>query len=284
MSSGCPLSGLPARAVSGAAPEAPLRFSFLSLVTRPDQYAAMVSSFVTRGFTPDVAEFLYVDNRDGNQFDAYSGLNRLLQEARGSYLICLHQDVLALQDDRHVLEARLAELEAAAPRWAIAANAGRRDGRYVIRISDRWRLNQARGPFPAEVDVVDENFILLRRDRLVAPSCDLTGFHLYGLDLVQQAQARGLTAHVIDFHVEHQGEAVVDQRYFDCLDDYEAKAARQMRTRKVPTLAEDVWLDGTRLRLSHHLLRLRRRINYLRRQARYARRPRANATLSAKES
>jgi len=255
------LTLLPATSVPVEDTTAPLRFSFVSLVTNPEQYTAMVESFIAKGFTTDICEYLYGDNRGGNAFDGFSGLNRLIRAARGTYVICLHQDVVASDDGIDVLEERLADLHRCDPNWGVAANAGRVGKRYHLRISDKHGMQRKRGDLPSQVDVVDENFFILRRDRLVFLSYDLKGFHLYGLDIVLKAQALGLTAYAIDFLVTHMGAATVDERYLACQDQFEAKMEKLMPNRVVQTLAEPIELRGHRYRFFYRSLR-----RYLRRQ------------------
>lgn len=258
------LEGLPAKAVSSTAPTAEIPFSFVTLVTDATQYSEMVRSFVGKGFSSDRAEFLYADNRVTNWADGYRGLNRLLQDARGEYIICAHQDVVASDDGFEALQQRLSELTAHDPDWAVAANAGRRGDRYFIRIHDKHGQNRNCGPFPAQVDVVDENFIIIRRDSLIGFSNDLSGYHLYGLDIVLHAQMRGLTAYVIDFLAEHKGAARVGRSYLECQTAFERKIRKQWSGRIVPTLVEDIHLSGSSLRFAHKVLnRWVRRIKIL---------------------
>jgi hypothetical protein len=238
------LAGLPVRAVTPgeAARSAPL-FSVCSLVTDAAQYRRMVESFLVHGFGPDRAEYLYADNRAGNAADGYAGLGQLIAAARGTYVICCHQDVEAVDDGADKLVALLAELDARDPSWALAANAGAAEGRSPRRISDNiGGPDQSVGPFPAAVDAVDENFIVLRRAALLAPSRDLTGYHLYGLDLCLQARLRGWSAYVIDFHLRHHGRGIVDATYFDCAEALEARYSGALARRRIPTLFRPVYL------------------------------------------
>jgi hypothetical protein len=108
---------------AGQAPAGPL-FSICTLVTRHAEYAAMLESFAARGFTPDKAEFLYLDNSKGHQWDAFQGIRRFLSLARGTYVILCHQDIRLLADDIETLYDRLAALDALDADWALAGNAG----------------------------------------------------------------------------------------------------------------------------------------------------------------
>jgi hypothetical protein len=191
-----------------------LPFSVCTLVTDPAQHAAMRASFEAHGFTPDVAEFLHLDNSEGNRWDAYAGLAKLLEDARGAHVILCHQDVRLIGDGAAALASRLAALDARDPDWAIAGNAGAtEEGALVIRISDPHGADTRRGTFPARVESLDENFLVVRRDAGLRPSPELKGFHLYGTDLCLQARRRGRTAWVIDFHLRHLSAGRVDRGF-----------------------------------------------------------------------
>jgi hypothetical protein len=178
-------------------------FSICTLVTNPMQYEQMVASFHAAGFGED-CEFLSIDNSVRNKFDGYSGLNFFLSHSSGSYTIICHQDVLLAFDDRRILEARLSELTALDPYWAVCGNAGLTErGSHAIRITDPHAADTRRGPFPSRVVGLDENFILTRNCWNLAVSPRLTGFHLYATELCTVARLLGLNAYVIDFHLRH---------------------------------------------------------------------------------
>ncbi len=192
------------------AQEEPL-FSVCTLVSDPAQHAAMRASFMGGGFSADLAEFLHLDNSAGNGWCAYVGLRRLLDAARGRYVVLCHQDVRLLSDGAAELASRLADLTDAAPDWGVAGNAGvRPDGSLALRITDPHGAGQSRGPFPAQVLSLDENFIVVRREAGLRPSEMLSGFHLYGTDLCLQARMAGHSAWVIDFHLRHLSPGHVD--------------------------------------------------------------------------
>ena len=198
-------------------------FSICTLVTRHAEYAAMLESFEARGFTPDRAEFLYLDNSEGHQWDAFQGIRRFLSLARGAYVILCHQDVRLHSDDAEALHTSLSALNALDADWALAGNAGAMaDGSLVIRISDPHGEDQRRGNLPARVVSLDENFIVIRRDALVSISAGLSGFHLYGTDMCLQARCAGRSAWVIDFHLRHLSAGKVDASFHQAQQRLEA--------------------------------------------------------------
>lgn len=229
--------------------EGPL-FSICTLVTRSDQYHTLVSSFEAKGFTSPKVEYLYIDNRDGNSHDGFSGLGALIHQARGRYVILCHQDVRLLEAGLDDLVRALEDLDARDQNWALAGNAGcTQDGRAVICISDRFVQNNIKGPFPQAVVSLDENFIVLKRSRTLAPSVDLKGFHLYGTDLCLQAALRGNSAYVIDFHLHHDcGVLKIDDSYYDVRQALEAKYHRAFLTRTIHTTCHAPLVTGSPVR------------------------------------
>lgn len=190
-------------------------FSVCTLVTDHAQHAAMRASFEARGFSGDTAEFLHLDNSAGNAWDAYAGLARLLDLARGRHVILCHQDVRLLDAGAAELSARLEALSARDPDWAVAGNAGiTEDGDHAMRITDPHGPDQRRGTLPARVGSLDENFLVLRAETGLRPSTALQGFHFYGTDFCLRARQRGLTAWAIDFHLHHLSAGNVNTGFF----------------------------------------------------------------------
>ncbi|MCZ7676624.1 MAG: hypothetical protein M5U35_13200 [Roseovarius sp.] len=89
--------------------------------------------------------------------------------------------------------------------------------------------NERIGDLPVRVETLDENLIILRRAANLGPSRDLSGFHMYGADLVQQAAFRGWSAYVIDFHVEHLGLTEIDADFVASIDAFRDKYRRALR-------------------------------------------------------
>lgn len=219
-----------------AAPECPVAFTFATLVTDAAAYEAMRESLTKAGFTGTDIELLMLDNTHANRWCAYRGLNRALAEARGRYVVLCHQDVRFDRDGRAALEARLDELNAHDPNWAIASNAGGvAPGRLAVRITDPHGSDQGDGPFPQRVETVDENFIVVRREARVGFSRELTGYHLYGADLCLNAAVAGHTAYVIDYHLTHLSGGNKDASFAAAAGALAQKWSRAFRPRWLQT-------------------------------------------------
>ncbi|MBY0440526.1 MAG: hypothetical protein K2Q25_00030 [Mycobacteriaceae bacterium] len=241
-------SPIPSFAVALSEPTAQARprFSICTLVTRHNEYAEMVQSFVDHGFSPTDCEYFYIDNSESNQFDAFRGYNLFLTEARGDFIILCHQDILLLEDGRTELEQQLAELTNRDPEWALCGNAGGISFNHLaIRITDRYGTDQARGHFPARTTALDENFIVIRRDANLAVSHDLDGFHLYGADLCIIADFLGRSAWVIDFHLLHKGIGQADANFYSVRKNVSRKYRRAFRSRWVITTVTYFFLSGS---------------------------------------
>jgi hypothetical protein len=242
-----------------ALPFAGLTFSVCTLVTRTDQYGRMLQSFKARGFGADNAEFIIVDNRQGNSFDAYDGLNELMARARGRYIICCHQDVELIGDGAVELQAKLEQLSAYDPKWAVAGNAGIGPQGAAFRISDPTGENQNSGTFPSLVYSLDENFLVFRADARTGLSADLGGFHLYGTDACLQAELRGLKSYVIDFHLRHHSPGAVDESYFECLRRFEEKYSAAFKSRRLRTSVKTAYITSSYWRAQWWNMKKRRR-------------------------
>jgi len=203
----------------------------------------MKRSFIAGGFGDD-CEYLTIDNVEGNQADAYEGLNRILNEAQGRIIILCHQDVLLVDDGRKELDRCLAELTESFPYWAVAGNAGC----SAYRTQHTWitdKFGRFRSPnLPKRVHSLDENLLIIRPKTRVAFSRDIGGFHLYGTDICLNADILGWTSHVIPFHLKHFGEARMGKEFADCKSAFQKKWRRAFRHRPLQTPATHFLLTG----------------------------------------
>jgi hypothetical protein len=132
----------------------------------------------------------------------------------------------------HAREARIKEIEYLDPYWAVLGNAGgSAPGRLFIRISDPHDGDTSRGPFPARVSGLDENFLVVRRAANLAVSYDIAGFHLYATDLCLVADVLGWSSYVIDFHLQHLSPGKADASFKLMRTKLVAKWRRALRAR-----------------------------------------------------
>ena len=223
-----------------------LPFSICTLVSDRSQYAAMGESFLAGGFGAGVAEYLYLDNSQGNRFDAYAGMAMLMGRATGRHVILCHQDVRLLTDGVDALVARLTELDALDPLWALAGNAGGLpDGTLAECISDPHGEDRRSQPLPARVESLDENFIVWRRESPIGLSTDIGGFDLYGADLCLHARMAGRTAWVMDFHLRHLSPGNKDAEFLHGQRRFEDRHARHFaKGLRIRTTCARLWVGG----------------------------------------
>lgn len=220
------------------------QYSICTLVTDQIQYQEMMESFTKGGFHSNECEFLFADNTRTNEFDAYSAINRFLQEARGKYIIICHQDILIEHDKEPVLKNRLEELDKLDSSWGIAGNAGAKNLYHTpIVITEHGNLFR-RGTFPSKVSSLDENFLLVRAEANLAVSADISGFHLYGTDICLIAECMGWTCYVIDFNITHKSSGKMDQSFFEISKQLQRKYRWFFRGRYIRTTITRFYLGS----------------------------------------
>lgn len=229
-------------------PDFPYAFSICTLVTQTEPYKQMLASFEQAGFGAGDCQFLMIDNRYHNQSDAYQGINRLLNAAQAPYVIICHQDILLNHDLRPQLERQLALLEQQDPCWAVAGNAGGANHLshpLKIRISDPHGSNRYHGPLPSRVASLDENFMVIKKLARLGLSCDLRGFHFYGLDICLQAEHRGWHCYVVDFHLTHLSPGVRSEAFDHCKRQLIARYQQRWRPRWLRLPCSAIYLSAS---------------------------------------
>jgi hypothetical protein len=208
-----------------------MNFTIGTVVNDPCMYNLMQNSFLAAGFN-DGCDYVIANNLGNNKYDMFSGGNFILSEAKQDYVILVHQDVRANFDTRANLETKIEELDEIDPTWAVAGNAGTNvNNEWRVRISDPYGDNWKTGNFPEKVTMLDGNFLLVKRNSLVAFSRDLSGFHYYGWDLCLNADVRGYAAYIIDWHLSHLGSGIVGPEFYACKDMFTNKWTRAFRKR-----------------------------------------------------
>ncbi|MDP3266153.1 MAG: hypothetical protein Q8M39_04925 [Sulfuricurvum sp.] len=222
-------------------------FSICSLVTDKQEYAQMLDSFQAAGFTEEISEFLYADNSNGNKYDGFQGVKTFLTKATGKYIIICHQDILLSYDKIDTLMKCIEDLNRLDPNWAIAGNAGYNGlTQKAIRISDPYEMNASKGSFPARVQSLDENFLLIRKDANLSISNNLTGFHFYGVDLCIIANILGYNAYVIDFHLYHKSGGNCNESFFTAKSRLISKYQRVLQPKFIRTTCTSLFLSSSK--------------------------------------
>lgn len=234
-----------------AAPaSARVRFSVCTLVRNEENYARLLASFEAHGFTRDNTQFIAIDNRETNNLDGYSALRAVLPELDGEYVLFTHDDVELISDGADDLLAVLDDLTRRDPDWMIAGNAGLsrpEPGRWVKNLR---HLEDPHGKFlpvavPTRSQSLDENFLVLRRSRIVLPSVDLRGFHLFATDLCLQAEFLGGTSYVIPFLLRHHSAGSGSEAFERSKAAFRRKYSRYLGSRIVETPAATLAFNTT---------------------------------------
>lgn len=211
-------------------------FSFCTLMTKKHEYEKLLDSLEKKGFNSENSEFLYLDNSISNKYDAFKGLRQLIANSKGEYIVLLHQDII-LYDDINILRKRISELEKKDKNWAVAGNAGAREPKnYFIKVTDRNNNLKLLGKnFPALVNSLDEDLIILKKNAGITFSNDLSGFHFYGTDICMNAQQLGFNCYVIDFHVLHYGFGVLTKDFYESKNLFVKKYAKLKKGKFIQT-------------------------------------------------
>ena len=166
-----------------------------------EEYRVMKESFESRGFTGG-CEYLVADNCGGNRFDAYTAIRHFIAQAKGRFLVIVHQDVRCI-DTREQLTACLDQLTLQDSQWAVCGNAGC-NGYHtdLMHINIAGKIVTSKN-LPGKVSSLDENLLIINSKNAVNVSSDLSGFHLYGTDICIVAATLGYSCYVIPFMVKH---------------------------------------------------------------------------------
>jgi hypothetical protein len=224
-------------------------FSICTLVTQKDEYQEMLDSFIKKGFSTAICEYLYVDNTKGCTYDAYEGINLFLQKAQGEYIIVCHQDIIIHDNDKNDLLLLIDEVNYKDPNWAILANAGGINLKWIathITEVEKGEKIYKEVHLPLRVKTVDENFIIVKKSANLALSRDLKGFHLYGTDICLIADILGYSCYVIGFNIIHKSNGKVDQSFYESKNNILKKYRKAFRNRFISTTITRFNLNGNK--------------------------------------
>ena len=191
----------------------------LTVVTVVDDPAELEQNLLRSPFLRDGPHQLVVVDNRGNRAGAdMAALYRdAAEDAEHDLTVFAHQDVFFPDDWDARLAAALDDLESRDPDWGVVGSAGvALDGRDY---TGHWR--DPGGPrraeaLPAEVQVLDELWLGVRRSRGPAFDPAIPGFHCYGADLCLAAREQGRRCWAVDAFAWHKHRlpdgAVVETR------------------------------------------------------------------------
>lgn len=152
---------------------------------------------------------------------AAQAYNRAIDATTAEVLVFAHHDVYLPLGWQDLLRRRLREVEAADPNWALFSPFG--VGLDASHIGPVWSssigLIVGRVPVtPTRVQSFDEMVIVMRRSAGLRFDEALSGWHMYGTDIVTQARARGLHAYAGALPTIHNDRYHdhLRQDYMDC--------------------------------------------------------------------
>lgn len=130
-----------------------------------------------------------------------------------SILVFAHQDVFFPDGWFARLNATCQRLDSLDPSWAVAGLCGMtRDGRFIGHLWDAGLGALCGGPFdpPQCVESLDEVVLIVRRESGILFDPKLPSFHLYGTDIVLEAQKAGKRSYAVDLPVIHNSKPSVE--------------------------------------------------------------------------
>jgi hypothetical protein len=165
--------------------------------------------------SPDVVDGLVPLTVFWNRGSASSTYATAQAGADAEYLVFAHQDIFLPRGWFDRVRHAVRQLDALDGTWAVAGLAGvMHDSTFVGHVWDSGLGSVLGGAFatPLRAASLDELVLILRRSSGVTFDPDLPRFHLYGTDIVLDAEAKGRTAYVIDAPSIHNSRPIPSRR------------------------------------------------------------------------
>lgn len=145
---------------------------------------------------------------------AAAAYNQAISELRNQYdwIGFVHQDVYLPTGFLDIVSSQLDSLIQQENNVAVVGFFGAiSKGQSVGRVWCSANNQQFSGNLnaPAQVNILDEYFILMKTDKALSFDINLPGFHLFGTDICKEAQKIGLSCWVIEVPVVHNSRPVV---------------------------------------------------------------------------
>jgi hypothetical protein len=187
-------------------------------------------------FFPVKTELLLFDHSE-KQITCYEAIRLFISQATGDFILIIHDDVSfdGLNCSKLINELRrICELDPKAALFGIA-------GVSLTSYSSIGHFRDAAGEHKwgfhegGLASSLDECFLVLRRDRGLSVSNELSGYHFYGTDLCINAREKGLASYVIDFPIIHKSTGSLNKNFFEARNQFEQHLQKKNIPRFVRT-------------------------------------------------
>jgi hypothetical protein len=199
------------------------------------QWTEFRESLQAAGFQDPVR----LSDRDTDPYETITWLGQ-----GDGYSVLCHQDVRFDQGlGEQELRAAINSLSARDPCWTVAGNAGVRADMSIVWDPEDKPGGPSGDELPARVVSLDENFLILNRNRSPRCSRGLSGFHFYGTDVCLNAFQDGGTAYVLDTRVTHLSHGQRDSSYYESQRRFVNLWDRQFRFRYLGTTTTALFMS-----------------------------------------
>jgi len=187
-------------------------------------------------FFPDETQFLLLDNSMA-QINCYEAIRLFISQSTGDFILIIHDDVefSGLNFYSLINElSRICKLDSKAALFGVAG-VSFSDHSSIGRFRDvagehNWGFHEG-----GLASSLDECFLVLRRDKGLSVSNELSGYHFYGTDLCLNAREKGLASYVINFPIIHKSTGSLDKNFFEARNQFEKHLQKKNNPRFVRT-------------------------------------------------
>lgn len=184
---------------------APRRFRVVSPVNEPDTLQRCLAA------SPDIASGRIPLTTIDHAHSAVGVIAHALETADTPFVVYAHQDVYLPAGFFDALDAQVAALDEIDPGWAVAGAIGRdaaqRDHGEVWS-TDRGKVVGRSITGPEPVECVDECLMVFPRRALAYLDVGLPHFHLYGVDIIQNALRAGARSYALPVRIVHHAKPI----------------------------------------------------------------------------
>ncbi|MEX0153018.1 hypothetical protein [Microbacterium sp. LMI1-1-1.1] len=186
-------------------PYSPESFGVVSPVNEPETLRRCLAA------SPDIADGTV---RLRTVLDARSAptvIADALTDMDVPFVVYAHQDVYLPTGFFDILARQLAELEETDPAWAVVGAIGRDaalEDKGEVWSTDRGMVVGRPIAGPAPIECLDECLLVLSRRALPFVDTALPHFHLYGVDIVQNAKRAGATSYALPMRIVHHAKPI----------------------------------------------------------------------------